>query len=264
MRVNRLRATLKSGGIALGTILWETRARGVLHTLAQAGMDFVFICTEHSSYNLETVVEMVAHAHAAGITPVVRIPDLQYQYVTRLLDTGCQSLIAPHLRTGEEARRFIEYAKYHPEGRRGMAIMNNAGVDYEDVDPRAAMAHANGNTLLAVLIETREAVENAEEILLPGIDLALVGFQDLAQSLGVPGEFTNPQVREATARVNSLCKARGIAIAGAIARPENIKTVVDSGAQFLLYGTDLLLIRREAERAAKALAPYRKSVGAGR
>jgi 2-dehydro-3-deoxyglucarate aldolase/4-hydroxy-2-oxoheptanedioate aldolase len=259
MRVNRLRATLKSGGIALGTILWETRARGVLHTLAQAGMDFVFICTEHSSYNLETVVDMIAYAHAAGITPVVRIPDLQYQYVTRLLDSGCQSLIAPHLRSGEEARRFIEYAKYHPDGRRGMAIMNNAGVDYETVDPRTAMAHANANTLLAVLIETREAVENAEEILLPGIDLALVGHQDLAQSLGIPGEFGHPRVREATARVNALCKERGIATAGAINQPENVKTVVESGAQFLLYGTDLLLIRREAERAVHALASYRKA-----
>ncbi len=51
MRTNKLRATLKSGGIAIGTILWETRARGVLHTLAQAGMDFVFICSEHSAYN---------------------------------------------------------------------------------------------------------------------------------------------------------------------------------------------------------------------
>jgi 2-keto-3-deoxy-L-rhamnonate aldolase RhmA len=258
MRTNQLRATLKSGGIALGTIMWETRARGVVHTIAQAGMDFVFICCEHSSYNLETVVELVAHAHAAGITPVVRVPDLQYQYVTRLLDTGCQSLIAPHLRTGEEARRFIEYAKYHPEGRRGMAILNNAGVDYENVEPLAAMAHANSNTLLAVLIETREAVENAEEILIPGIDLALVGHQDLAQSLGVPTQYGHPQVREAAARVNAICKERGIATAAAMNQPEDAKKAVDSGAQFLLYGTDLILIRREAERATQAIAPYRK------
>jgi 2-dehydro-3-deoxyglucarate aldolase/4-hydroxy-2-oxoheptanedioate aldolase len=258
MRTNKLRATLKSGGIALGTILWETRARGVLHTLAQAGMDFVFICSEHSAYNLETVVDLVAHAHAAGLTPVVRIPDLHYEHVTRLLDTGCQSLIAPHFRTGEEARRFIEYAKYHPEGRRGMAIMNNAGVEYETVDTLTAMAHANANTLLAVLIETREAVENAEEILLPGIDLVLVGHQDLAQSLGVPGEFGHPKVREATARVNAICRERRIATAGAINQPENAEAVVRSGAQFLLYGTDLILMRREAERAVKAVDPYRK------
>ena len=258
MRTNKLRSILKSGGIALGTILWETRARGVMYTLAHAGMDFVFICTEHSAYNLETIVEMVAHAHAAGLTPVVRIPDLQYEHVTRLLDSGCQSLIAPHFRTGEEARRYVEYAKYYPEGRRGMAIMNNAGVEYESVDTRTAMAHANANTLLAVVIETREANANAEEILIPGIDVALVGHQDLSQSLGVPGEFGHPKVREATARVNAICRERGIATAGAINQPENAEAVIKSGAQFLLYGTDLLLMRREAERAAKAVAPFRK------
>jgi 2-keto-3-deoxy-L-rhamnonate aldolase RhmA len=259
MHVNKLRATLKSGGIALGTLIWETQGRGVVHTLAQAGMDFVMICTEHSAYNLETVVNLVAHAHAAAITPIVRIPDLQYQYVTRMLDTGCQSLIVPHIRAGEEARRFVEYAKYHPEGRRGMAIYQGASTAYEDVDPAAAVAHANANTLLAVLIETREAVENIEDILIPGIDLALVGHQDLAQSLGVPGQYTHPSVRQADAKVRELCKARGIATAGAINRPENAQSVIESGAQFLLYGTDLVLIRREAERAAKAVAPFRKT-----
>jgi 2-keto-3-deoxy-L-rhamnonate aldolase RhmA len=86
----------------------------------------------------------------------------------------------------------------------------------------------------------------------------LVGFQDLAQSLGIPGQYGDSRIREATARVNSLCRERGIATAGAVNNPENMKAVVDSGAQFLLYGTDLVLMRREAERAAKALLPLRK------
>jgi 2-dehydro-3-deoxyglucarate aldolase/4-hydroxy-2-oxoheptanedioate aldolase len=261
MRINKLRATLKSGGIALGTLIWETRGRGIVHTLAAAGMDFVMICTEHSAYNLETVVDLVAHTHAAGITPIVRIPDLQYQYVTRLLDTGCQSIIVPHVKTGAEVRRFVEIAKYHPEGHRGMAIYQGASTDYEDVEPLAAMAHANANTLLAVLIETKEALENAEDILIPGIDLALVGHQDLTQSLGIPGQYSHPMLREGDAKVRALCKQRGIATAGAINRPDNVKAVIDSGAQFLLYGTDLVLMRREAERAANAVAPYRKRNG---
>jgi 2-keto-3-deoxy-L-rhamnonate aldolase RhmA len=258
MRVNKLRATLKSGGLALGTLIWEAGGRGVIHTLAAAGLDFVFICTEHSGFNLETVVDMVAHAHAAGITPIVRIPDLQYQYVTRLLDTGCQSLIAPHLKTGAEARQFVEWAKYYPDGKRGMAILAGANTEYEDVEPLAAMAHADANTLLAVIIETKEALDNVEDILIPGIDLALVGFQDLSQHLGIPGEFANPLIREAGAKVRALCKQRGIATAGAIDRPENAKSAVDSGAQFILYGTELSMIRREAQRAAEALAPFRK------
>lgn len=258
MRENKLKKTLKSGGVALGTLMWEIRGRGAVHTLAAAGMDFIMICTEHSAYNLETVVELVAQAHAAGITPVVRIPDLEYQYVTRLLDTGCQSLIVPHVKSGAEVRRFIELAKYHPEGKRGMAIYLGASTEYEDVDPVAAMAHANANTLLSVIIETKEALENVEDILLPGIDLVLVGHQDLTQSLGIPGQYDHPRLREANARVQALCKERGIATAGAVNRPENMKAVVESGAQYLLYGTDVVMLRREAQRAAEALAPFRK------
>jgi len=188
----------------------------------------------------------------------VRIPDLEYQYVTRLLDTGCQSLIVPHVMTGAEVRRFIEMAKYHPEGKRGMAILMGANTEYQEVDPLKAMAHANANTLLGVIIETKEAAENVEDILVPGIDLALVGHQDLTQSLGVPGQYDHPRLREASARVHTLCKERGIATAGAANRPENMKAVVESGAQYVLYGTDLILMRREAQRAVEALSPFRK------
>lgn len=258
MRENGLKKTLKSGGVVLGPLLWDTHSRGVLHTLARAGMDFVMICTEHSAYSLETVVNIVAHAHAAGIEPVVRIPDLSYEHVTRLLDTGCQSLIVPHVKTGAEVRRFIEMAKYYPEGKRGMAILSGANTNYEDVDPLEAMAHANAQTLLGVIIETKEALESVEEIIIPGIDLVLVGHQDLAQSLGIPGQFSNPLLREANAKVRALCQKHGIATAGAVNHPENMQSVVATGAQYLLYGTDLILMRREAQRAAEALAPLRK------
>ena len=262
MRTNRLKATLKAGGIALGTIVWDTRGRGVMHTLAAAGMDFAWICTEHSAFNLETVVDLVAHAHAAGITPIVRIADLQYEHVTRLLDSGCQSLIVPHISSGAEVRRFIELAKYYPQGRRGMAIYAGASTDYEEVDLPAAMAHANANTLLAVMIETREALESADEILIDGVDLAVVGHQDLTQSLGIPGQYASPIFREAIEKVRALCAARGVALTGVAAKPEDLKAVVESGARLILYGTDLILMRREAERAAQALAPLRKRAAA--
>jgi 2-keto-3-deoxy-L-rhamnonate aldolase RhmA len=252
MRVNKLRKTLKTGGRAIGTLVWEAKGRGVVHTLAAAGMDFIMICTEHSAFNLETVVDMVAQAHAAGITPVVRIPALEYQYITRLLDTGGQSL-----ETGEQVQRIIEFAKYHPQGKRGMAIYLGASTDYEEVDTLTAIEHANANTLIGVLTETEKAIENLEDILVEGVDLVLVGHQDLAQSLGVPGQASHPRVREATEKVRTLCKERGLAMAGAVTRPEDIRAVIDSGAQYLLYGTDLVMLRREAQRAVEALRPFR-------
>jgi 2-keto-3-deoxy-L-rhamnonate aldolase RhmA len=144
-----------------------------------------------------------------------------------------------------------------------MAIYAGASTDYEEIDLQAAITHANANTLLAVIVETREAVENADEILIESIDLAVVGHQDLAQSLGIPGQYNSPVLREATDKVRVLCAARGIAFTGVAAKPEDVKSVVESGAQFILYGTDLILMRREAERAAQALAPFRKRTAAG-
>ncbi len=258
MRDNALKKSLKAGDFALGTLVWDIKSRGAVHTLSQAGMDFIMICTEHSAYNLETVVDLCDYAHAAGMTPVVRIPDLEYEHVTRLLDCGCQSLIVPHVKTGAEIQRFIELAKYHPEGKRGTAIYLGANTEYEDVETQTAMQHANANTLLGVIIETREAVENMVEILIPGIDLTLVGYQDLAQSLGAPGQFNNPELLEATARVNALCHERGIATAAMVTQLDNVQATIDSGAQYLMYGTDLILLRQEAQRAAEAFAPFRK------
>ena len=200
---------------------------------------------------------MVAHAHAAGITPIVRIPDLQYEHVTRLLDSGCQSLILPHITGGAEVRRFIELAKYYPQGRRGMAIYLGASTDYEEVDLPAAMAHANANTLLAVMIETREALESADEILIAGVDLVMVGHQDLTQSLGIPGQYASPIFRHAFERVRALCAARGSRSQG---WPRNRKTSSRGRERCAVYSLRhrLILMRREAERAAQAFAPLRK------
>src|SRR5260370_7385244 len=135
------------------------------------------------------------------------------------------------------------------EGKRGMAILVGANTEYEDVEPLTAMAHANANTLLAVIIETKEALENVEDILIPGIDLALVGFQDLSQHLGIPGEFTNPLIREAGAKVRALCQQRGIATAGAIDRPANAQSALHTAAHFLFYGPSLPTSLRHAPRA---------------
>ena len=254
MRENQLKKRLKSGGVVLGTALLELRGRGAVYPLAEAGMEFVFICTEHSSLNLETVVDLVAHSYAAGIAPIVRVPDLEYQAVTRLLDSGCQSLILPHARTGDDIQRFIEYAKYHPQGRRGMAIYGGASTNYAEVDQLTAMEHANANTLLGLVIETREAIANIEDILIPGIDLVIVGHQDLSQSLGIPGQYAHASMTEATNKVRALCKERDIATAGVLGHPDQIKASIDGGAQFLMYGADVVFLRESAKQAVQALA----------
>ena len=75
----------------------------------------------------------------------------------------------------------------------------------------AACAHANANTLLGLILETPEALEHLEEILIPGIDLVWVGHTDLSHLLGIAGKFDHPQITEARDHVRAMCQRKGIA-----------------------------------------------------
>src|SRR5215469_6814507 len=236
LRENKLKKLLQAGRVALGCGLAGVRDPDVIYNIADAGADFVFIDLEHGPLNLETAVDLLLHAHAAGITAMIRIPDLQYAYVTRLLDNGANCLLLPHTREPAEIRRFIELAKYHPEGRRGWAMGQNAGSNYKNVpDMAAGAAWANDNLLLGLNIETREAVENLPGMLIPGIDFVIVGFADLSQSYGLVGQFNHPLVQDAKTRVRQLCKERGIFIMDVPFAVEQFKPLVDDGARLLLY-----------------------------
>lgn len=91
-------------------------------------------------------------------------------------------------------------------------------------------------------------------MLIPGIDLVIVGHQDLSQRLGIPGQYDHPSMTEATQTVRSLCQERGIATAGVVGQPDQIKAARDGGAQFLMYGADVVFLREAAKRAVEALA----------
>jgi 2-keto-3-deoxy-L-rhamnonate aldolase RhmA len=255
LRENKLKKILQAGGVALGCGLQGTRDPDAIYTIADAGADFVFIDLEHGALNLETAVDLLLHAHAAGITPMIRIPDLQYAYVTRLLDNGANCLLLPHTREPAEVHRLLELAKYHPGGRRGWAIGHNAGSNFQNVtDMAGAAAWANENLLLGLNIETAEAVEQIGAMLVPGIDFIIVGFADLSQSYGLVGQFGHPKVQGAKVKVRSLCKERGIFVMDVPFALESFKPAIDDGARLLLFGSTIGFIRAGVEQAAKKLS----------
>lgn len=244
LRRNYLKETIQEGRIALGCSLNEARDPGIVYAVAAAGLDTIFIDQEHNLHNTETVFDLVAHAHGAGISPLVRPPQIDYAWITRLLDGGCQSLLIPHVRHPSEVERLVEFAFYHPYGRRGVALVGGAGVNYQDVtSPVDAMRWANDNLLIALVIETPEAVENLDELLVPGVGLALVGHGDLAQLYGVPGDSKHRLVVEAQERVRTLCVARGIAYGVFQPNPQLVASEIESGAQLIVHGGVFSFIR---------------------
>jgi 2-keto-3-deoxy-L-rhamnonate aldolase RhmA len=254
LRENRLKKILQAGRVALGCGLQGVKDPDAIYNIADAGADFIFIDLEHGALNLETAVDLLLHAHAAGITPMIRIPDLQYAYVTRLLDNGANCLLLPHTREPAEVHRLIELAKYYPEGRRGWAIGQNAGSNFQNVtDMGAAAAWANEHLLLGLNIETKEAVEQIDAMLIPGVDFVIVGFADLSQSYGLVGQFNHPRVQEAKAKVRKLCTQRAIFIMDVPFNVDSFKPAIDDGARLLLFGSAVGFIRAGVEQAAKKL-----------
>jgi 2-dehydro-3-deoxyglucarate aldolase/4-hydroxy-2-oxoheptanedioate aldolase len=202
---NKIKQALKNGQSVVGTMVVEIRQPAVMQLLANAGFDFVIIDNEHGPFNIETIAELSRAAIYAGLTPVVRIPDLAYPHVAQPLDSGAQGIMQPRVYDATQVRQAVEMMKYPPLGKRGSAL-SRGYTKFRSGSTAEAMEAVNQETILFVQIETREALDNIDEILaIPGVDVAFVGPNDLSIALGVPGQLDAPEMREALDEVIAAC-----------------------------------------------------------
>ncbi|GAA3678580.1 hypothetical protein GCM10022237_42460 [Nocardioides ginsengisoli] len=254
---------LRGGELLLGCSLNEARDPGTVHVLGAAGIDVVFLDLEHNLHGPETVLDLIGHARAAGVELLVRPPYQDRSMITRLLDGGCTSLLVPRVRTPAELAEVLEQAYYHPRGRRGVAMVGGAGGGYRPVpDVRAEMARANEATLVGLVVETAEALDVLDELLAEGVGLAVVGFQDLAQALGLPGQPDHPRVREAVTHVRERCLAAGVSYGVFEPSAARIGPEVAAGAQLVVHGGVFAYLRAGVARAVAALDEARNACSA--
>lgn len=252
-RRNRLKERLQAGLPACGASLNSIRDPGAINVLAAAGVDVVFVDLEHNCHSIETAADLIAHIHAAGMTPLVRPPESGVAAATRLLDGGCQSLLFPRLRHPDEVRHILRTVRYFPEGRRGVALVGGAETNYTPVDDvAAAMRWANEQLVVGIVIETPEAVDNLPDMILPGVDLVVVGHGDLAHAHGHPGQPEHPFVVDAHERARQLCRERGVAYGVFRSSPSAVRRELSLGALLVVSGGIFSYIRRGASEAKSA------------
>ncbi len=109
------------------------------------------------------------------------------------------------------------------------------------MSPREYTDTANDEILVAVQIETKEAVKNIEEIAsVEGVDATFVGPSDLSASYGVRGEHWHPTLLKAFERVIDACEAAGVAPGIAFGKgSDHCKELIDQGFRFTGIGEDL-------------------------
>jgi 2-keto-3-deoxy-L-rhamnonate aldolase RhmA len=210
MRVNRLRDHLVAGKTVFGCQLQAYRSPEIARTFAAAGFDFVFIDMEHGAFNLETMQDMVTASLGAGITPIVRVGELLYSLVARVLDGGAQGVILPRVEDPKILEEAISWFRFPPVGKRGYGV-NPTMIGYEQRTFPEIIDHLNRNVVSVVQFETRTAMERADELLsVKGVDIAMVGPADLSISLGVPGQFDHPLLLSTIDGLIKSCRKYGV------------------------------------------------------
>lgn len=189
IRPNKVKQKLAAGEtvISLGGI----DTPDLIDQIGPTGADAIWIEAEHGPVDFGRIPDLTRACDLWSITSIVRVNALDYGTIYRTLDLGAQGICVPHIDTAEQARQFVEAAKFAPIGRRGMFTSRQAyGVpDYLSI--------ANDHTLLIALIEDIRAVENLDAILeVDHIDVFFVAPADLAASMGLIGKLGDPALLE--------------------------------------------------------------------
>jgi 2-keto-3-deoxy-L-rhamnonate aldolase RhmA len=222
-------------GLLAGTFL-NLGSTAAVEIAAQTGFDWLLVDLEHGSGSIADLRNLLSAASGSTASPVVRIPSVDADMVKWVLDGGAAGIMFPFVSSAADARRAVEFSKYPPLGRRGVAGIIRA-TDFGR-NWKQYFETANDRSLVVVQIETAEAVEAAPEIAeVPGVDVLFVGPLDLSVALGTPGDFTSDVMISALERVLKTCEASG-RTAGILSRPELVARHREMGFRFLALGSD--------------------------
>lgn len=253
MRVNHTHQRLAAGKTVFGCALQHYRSAEIPRALGAAGFDYVFIDMEHSGFDFETVQDMIAAAASSSITPIVRVGELLYSLVARLLDVGAQGIIFPRVESPELLAEAVSWTRFPPVGKRGFGMMAPV-LDYEPATFPAIMEHQNTNTTVVVQFETRVALERADELLsIPGVDVAMIGPSDLSISLGVPGQSEHPSLVDAVTKFIAHCREHGVVPGIHCRNAGQAKFWADRGMRFVGAGGEHGLLLEKAREVVSGL-----------
>ncbi len=255
MRINKIKKKLKNNEPVFGIMIKEARNINIAEILEMAGFDYFVIDMEHAFYDMSDITSLLQFARKTEITSVVRIPRLDYAYVAKTLDMGAEGIWVPHLDTVEEARQLVSFGKYPPEGKRGAAIPVFRQKERQEFKAAADYFRAvNDETLLIAQMESSVAIDNVEAITaVDGIDVAMMGTQDLSLDMGYPGQGQNPEMRAAVQKVVDACRKNGKASGNHIPGIDDLRYWIGQGMRMITYSYETNLIIEKGREALKAL-----------
>jgi 4-hydroxy-2-oxoheptanedioate aldolase len=210
----------------------------------QGGYDAVWLDQEHAGISIAQIEDAARAARGVGLESFVRLTATDYATTMRPLEAGAGGVMAAQVRSARQAEEIVRWAKFYPEGLRGV---NGGGFDgrYGTMPTPEYFKKANAETFVAIQVEHAEAVEDVEKIAaIKGVDVLFIGPADLGQSMGIVGDWDHPKLWQAFERVAKAAKTNGIHWA---ILPRNLgyaQRCLDMGCRMLSLGMDIWMAQR--------------------
>jgi len=244
MHDNQFKAALAAGRPQIG--LWLSFANSyTAEVCATAGFDWLLLDSEHAPNDVRAILQQLQAVAAYPSHPIVRPVTGDAALIKQLLDIGAQTLLIPMVDSAEQARRMVSAVRYPPQGIRGVG---SAAARASRWGLRADyLARANDEVCLLVQAETRQALDNLEEICaVDGIDGVFIGPADLAASLGHRGNPGHPEVQAAIEDAMRRIVASGKAAGTLVSDNALARRYLELGCTYVAVGLDVRLLATSA------------------
>jgi 4-hydroxy-2-oxoheptanedioate aldolase len=243
MNPERLRQALAAKKVLYGTWV-QTPSPEVVEILGWSGWDFVILDLEHGPYGPEGLPHLIRAAETSGTTPFVRVPLSAPQEVGKALDLGAAGIVIPGVTSATAGAAAVRLTRFPPHGSRGSSPSTRQ-LHYSAV-PFASLTAKDATQPLVVLqVEARLATSDLGSILaIAGLDVVFIGPYDLSTSLGLPGQFDHPKVREAISEIVDRAGERGVAVGIWVPDAPSAHFWVDHGVRFVTVSNNELMLFR--------------------
>ena len=227
-----------------GAMIFEFFSPGIPIILKNAGCEFIIFDMEHGGLSLEQFKTLAIISNAHNIFPLIRIPEVSYNYVARALDLGASGVMAPMINTPEDALRIVHSSKYPPLGKRG-AGFGFAHDNYTNKNPISYMEKSNNTLINIIQIESKKGLENVKEIAsIDGVDCLWVGHFDLTNFLGIPGDFTSKIYFDAINEVIMAAKSNNKSLGIMVNNKQDLETYSRLGFNMIAVGTEMNILSK--------------------
>ncbi len=243
--------------LCLGVGLRQTRTADIGKIMSTCGYDWLFIDMEHNSMDIDIASQISVAAQDAGITPIVRVPDFAHHHATRVLDCGAMGIVFPHVDDATTAQRLVSNCLYPPKGHRSMTGVLPQ-LDFKQKPIAEVAKLINDSMLIVIMLESPEAISNVDSIAaVEGVDVILIGTNDLCMEMGIPGDYNNSKVKEAYRKVIEACKKHGKTPGmGGVYNEELMSEYIGMGMKFILSGSDLSFMMQSASQRSNKLRSF--------